>query len=174
MDTSYRRPDTVLIYLYRRGNAATAVASETATTEVAVRYLLLQRHPKHTQSGDIWQTVVGSVRWGEERIEAARREVFEETGLTLLRGVTAIGYAFSFPIHLPEDQESWYPPGQTTIDNTVYAAETVDARPVRLCPEHQAYGWFTFEEALGKLHWEEEKEGLLRLHPMIQVLPSSS
>jgi 8-oxo-dGTP pyrophosphatase MutT (NUDIX family) len=164
MNTSYRRPDKVLVYLYRRASV----------TEAVVRYLLLQRHPQKTHSGSIWQTVTGSVRWGEERIEAARREVFEETGLTLLRGITAIGYAFSFPIRLPKDQKSWYAPGRTTIDNTVFAAEAIGSRPVRLCPEHQAYGWFTFEEALAKLHWEEEKEGLLRLHPMIAALPSAA
>jgi len=168
MDTNYRRPDKVLVYLYRRASdAAPSVTAEAAKAEAVVQYLLLQRHPDKTHSGSIWQTVVGSVRWGEERIEAARREVFEETGLTLLRGITAIGYAFSFPIRLPKDQKSWYAPGRTAIDNTVFAAETVDSRPIRLCPEHQAYGWFTLEEALDKLHWEEEKEGLVRLHPMI-------
>ena len=167
MDTDYRRPDKVLVYLYRRSlDAATSKGA-------AVQYLLLQRQPQTTHSGSIWQTVVGSVRWGEERIEAARREVFEETGLTLLRGITAIGYAFSFPIRLPKDQKSWYAPDQTTIDNTVFAAETLDSRPVRLCPEHQAYGWFALEEALARLHWEEEKEGLLRLHPMIAAQPSA-
>jgi dATP pyrophosphohydrolase len=159
MDTSYRRPDKVLVYLFRRVGSAGAGAS--------VRYLLLQRRPKSTQAGGIWQTVVGSVRWGEERVQAARREVFEETGLTLLRGITAIGYAFSFPLRLSQNQESWYAPGQAQIDNTVFAAETPGDRPVRLSAEHQSYGWFSLEEALAKLHWEEEKEALLRLHPLI-------
>ena len=132
-------------------------------------YLLLQRQPKRTLSGDIWQTVVGSVRWTEERIQAARREVFEETGLTMLRGITAIGYAFSFPLRLPKDQESWYAPEQASIDNTVFAAEVIGERPVRLSSEHVAYGWFSFDETLHRLHWAEEKEALLRLHPMIQA-----
>jgi 8-oxo-dGTP pyrophosphatase MutT (NUDIX family) len=122
-------------------------------------YLLLQRQPERTYSGGIWQTVVGSVRWTEERIQAARREVFEE----------AIGYAFSFPLRLPKDQESWYAPGHATIDNTVYAAEVIGERPVRLSSEHVSYGWFSFDEALQRLHWPEEKEALLRLHPMVQA-----
>lgn len=157
---TYRRPDKILVYLYRRIRPA---------EEAHASYLLLRRHPDRTHAGDIWQTVVGSVRWGEERIQAARREVFEETGLTMLRGITAIGYAFSFPIRLPKDQKSWYAPGQTTIDNTVFAAEVVGRREVSLSPEHVAYGWFSFREALDRLHWEEEKEALLRLHPMIEV-----
>ena len=169
MDQSdYRRPDKILVYLYQRSTSASAVGPSPASKATAL-YLLLQRHPKHAHSGDIWQTVVGSVRWGEERIQAAGREVFEETGLTMLRGITAIGYAFSFPIYLPKGQESWYAPGQTKIDNTVFAAEVIGRRPVSLSAEHQAFGWFSFEEALEKLHWEEEKEALTRLHPMIEA-----
>ena len=147
MNTTFRRPDKVLVYLYRRGYAASGdlFASHAVGGAPTVQYLLLQRHPHKSHTGSIWQTVVGSVRWDEERIQAARREVFEETGLTMLRGITAIGYAFSFPIRLPKNQESWYAPGQTMIDNTVFAAETIGPRRVRLCPEHSTYGWFTFE-----------------------------
>jgi dATP pyrophosphohydrolase len=173
----YRRPDKVLVYLYRRSPEIASLPASAHTgpdREAALLYLLLQRQPKRTHSGGIWQTVVGSVRWTEERIQAARREVFEETGLTMLRGITAIGYAFSFPLRLPKGQESWYAPGQATIDNTVYAAEVFGDRPVRLSSEHVAYGWFSFDEALHRLHWDEEKEALLRLHPMVQSLRSGA
>jgi 8-oxo-dGTP pyrophosphatase MutT (NUDIX family) len=165
----YRRPDKVLVFLYRRSHAAYGATSVSDAVGMVDRslYLLLQRHPSRSESGPIWQTVVGTVRWTEERIQAARREVFEETGLTMLRGITAIGYAFSFPIRLAKDQESWYAPGQTTIDNTVFAAEVFGRRPILLSPEHQSYGWFSFEEALERLHWPEEKEALLRLHPLV-------
>ena len=111
--------------------------------------------------------MVGGVRWGEERVEAARREVFEETGLTLLRGITAIGFAFSFPIRLRENQKSWYAPEVTEINNTVYASGVITARPVSLCPEHVDFGWFPFAQAMVRLHWPEEKEALSRLHPLI-------
>ena len=157
--TAYRRPDKVLVYLYRR------LSSEGAANEI--EYLLLQRYAETTNAGAIWQTVVGTVKWGEERVEAARREVFEETGLTQLRGITAIGFAFSFPIRLRKDQQSWYAPDVTVINNTVYASGVVTARPIALCPEHVDFGWFPFAEAMARLHWPEEKEALARLHPMI-------
>ena len=163
----YRRPDKVLVYLYRRASAGPPLDAAHQGNRETFEYLLLQRQPETTNAGGIWQTVVGSVRWQEERIEAARREVFEETGLTLLRGITAIGYAFAFPIRLRKDQESWYAPEVRAIDNTVYAGEVVSARPIRLCPEHVAYGWFSFAEALQRLHWAEEREALSRLHPLI-------
>ena len=157
---AYRRPDKVLVYLYRRGGLSEASQE--------VTYLLLQRHPKKTISGKIWQTVVGGVRWHENRIQAASREVFEETGLTLLRGITAIGYAFAFPIRLQGNQSSWYAPGVTTVNNTVFAAEVVSPRPIRLSPEHIAFGWFLYPEAMARIYWPEEKEALSRLHPLLQ------
>jgi 8-oxo-dGTP pyrophosphatase MutT (NUDIX family) len=165
-EPTYRRPEKVLVYLYRR---VTSCDDLSRGRPKRVEYLLLQRQPSRTNAGGIWQTVVGGVRWQEERVEAARREVFEETGLTLLRGIMAIGYAFSFPIRLRRNQESWYAPGVTTIVNTVYAGEAVSARPIRLCKEHIDYGWFSYADALRRLHWSEEREALSRLHPMIAV-----
>lgn len=161
-EPAYRRPDKVIVYLYRRGKIP-ASAQELA-------YLLLQRQPETTISGKIWQTVVGGVRWHENRIRAASREVFEETGLTLLRGITAIGYAFAFPIRLHGNQSSWYAPGVTAVNNTVFAAEVISPRPVRLSPEHIDYGWFSYPEAMAKIYWPEEKEALSRLHPMLQPI----
>ena len=169
-EPTYRRPDKVLVYLYRRIPAAPPSDTFQKGPEReprALEYLLLQRQARTTNAGGIWQTVVGGVRWGEERVEAARREVFEETGLTLLRGITAIGFAFAFPIRLRKDQKSWYAPDVAAINNTVYAGEVVSARPIVLCPEHVAYDWVPFARALEQLHWEEEREALSRLHPMI-------
>jgi 8-oxo-dGTP pyrophosphatase MutT (NUDIX family) len=155
MNTSpYRRPEKVLIYLYRR------------TANRGVEYLLLRREPSGN-AGSIWQTVVGSVRWNEELVEAARREIFEETGLTRLKGIMAFGYVFSFPFRLPPGHQSDYAPDVTAIRNTVFAAEVASSRPVHLSEEHVGYAWFSYQEALDRVHWSEEKEALSLLHPML-------
>ena len=153
MVTRYRRPEKVLVYLYRR------------IPRQEIEYLLLQR--RHSQAGHIWQTVVGTARWGEELVEAARREVFEETGLTRLRGITAIGYAFSFVFCLPPEEKSSYAPGVTTIRNVVFAAEAMGSQSISLSEEHSTFGWFPYAEAVSKIHWSEDREALIRLHPMI-------
>ena len=148
----YRRPDKIIVYLYRR--------TETGQIE----YLLLQRAPTG-KAGAIWQTVVGSAQWDEKLIEAARREVFEETGLTRLQGIIAVGYAFSFSFAPPH--QSHYAPDVKTIRNTVFASEVVSVKPVMLSAEHVDYGWFPYQEALERIHWPEEREALIRLHPML-------
>jgi 8-oxo-dGTP pyrophosphatase MutT (NUDIX family) len=156
-DSLYRRPDKVIIYLYRR------------TVSGQIEYLLLQRRFS-SKAGRIWQTAVGSAQWSEDLVEAARREVFEETGLTRLQGITAIGYAFHFPFRLPEGYISEYAPEVCAIRNTVFAAEVVSARPIHLSHEHVAYDWFSLEVALNKVHWPEEREALTRLHPMLSPI----
>jgi 8-oxo-dGTP pyrophosphatase MutT (NUDIX family) len=150
---NYRRPEKIIVYLYRR------------TAAGGIEYLLLQR-TADGRAGAIWQTVVGNTKWREDRIEAARREVFEETGLTRLQGITAIGFAFSFPFTL-SSHTSAYAPDVDAITNTVFAAEVVSAKPVQLSAEHTAHGWFAYPEALSKVHWPEEREALNLLHPML-------
>jgi dihydroneopterin triphosphate diphosphatase len=58
---SYRRPESVLIVIYTDGG----------------EFLLLERR----RPLRYWQSVTGSLEWGEFADDAARREVVEETGI---------------------------------------------------------------------------------------------
>jgi dihydroneopterin triphosphate diphosphatase len=58
----FRRPESVLIVIY---------------TEAGEFLLLERRRP-----AGFWQSVTGSMEWGESADAAARREVIEETGIT--------------------------------------------------------------------------------------------
>ena len=58
----YRRPESVLIVIYTEGG----------------EFLLLERR----RPPGFWQSVTGSLEWGEFADVAARREVIEETGIT--------------------------------------------------------------------------------------------
>jgi dATP pyrophosphohydrolase len=58
----YRRPESVLIVIYTDGG----------------EFLLLERR----KPPGFWQSVTGSLEWGELADRAARREVIEETGIT--------------------------------------------------------------------------------------------
>ena len=59
---AFRRPESVLIVIYTTGG----------------EFLLMERR----KPPGFWQSVTGSLEWGETADEAARRELIEETGIT--------------------------------------------------------------------------------------------
>jgi dihydroneopterin triphosphate diphosphatase len=58
----YRRPESVLIVIHTEGG----------------EFLLMERR----RPAGFWQSVTGSLEWGESADAGARREVVEETGIT--------------------------------------------------------------------------------------------
>jgi len=52
------------------------------------------RQVRDTIDDEIWEFPAGKVDRGESAIQAARRELFEETGLTLLPGALQLNWAF--------------------------------------------------------------------------------
>jgi len=138
---SYRRPVQVLVYLAR-------------STDDGWRWLLLHRIPER---GGFWQGVTGGAEWGEGLPDAARREMFEETGfrpIELLR----IDCMYTFPM-----EDEWkrdYLPGTLTIEENVFLAVVDGKEPAISAEEHDDWRWCAYEEALGLLAWAENIEAL--------------
>jgi dATP pyrophosphohydrolase len=122
--SGYKRPESVLVLVHTR------------TGEV----LLLQRR----SPPDYWQSVTGSLKAGESSIDAARRELHEETGLQLepvdCRRVNR------FAIH-----PAWrgrYAPDVRENTEYIFRAVLPVCRDVSLNPrEHVAYRWLPAREA---------------------------
>lgn len=103
-------------------------------------FLLLERR----KPAGFWQSVTGSLEWGETADEAARRELIEETGITqgFLRNLQ---WTQVYEI-LPSFGKK-YAPGVTRNLEHAFALKLMQRVPVKLS-EHVQFRWLSAEEAI--------------------------
>src|SRR6185295_900770 len=115
-------------------------------------YLLLHYHGGH------WEFARGHIDQGESEIEAAKREIEEETGLkdlTIISGFKGYTkFVFKKVYGLTGEARKQAPWVMKIV--TLYLAESrIDE--VRISHEHKGFEWFTFEEAIKKLPKDAKK-----------------
>jgi dATP pyrophosphohydrolase len=125
---TFRRPESILIVIY------------TAAGE----FLLLERR----KPPGFWQSVTGSLEWGEAADAAARRELLEETGIT--QGLLVnLQWTQVYDI-LPSFGKK-YAPGVTRNLEHAFALKLAQRVPVHLSDrEHAQYLWLSAPEAIEK------------------------
>lgn len=122
----YRRPESVLIVIYTDGG----------------EFLLLERR----RPLGFWQSVTGTMEWGEYADSAARREVVEETGIT--QGVLVnLQWTQVFEI-LPAFGKV-YAPGVTRNLEHAFSLRLAQRAPVTMSDsEHARFQWVPGAEAV--------------------------
>ncbi len=129
----------------------------------AWQYLLLHRLASR---GDFWQGVTGGVEAGEAVIDAARRELWEETGL-IPSALHAVDYAFSYAV--AAQWRHLYADGVTEITEQVFLAEVDEPQtPMLDGREHDQWQWCSFAEALGALKWPGNVAALRHCEALLQ------
>ncbi len=113
------------------------------------QYLLLKRGPNDPVYSGLWQIVTGTIRSGETAVEAARRELAEETAVTPA-GFWVVPYTDSY--YDPRSDETSIIP--------FFAAQFPPADEPRLSAEHVTYEWLGYAEALSRLVWPGQRLGL--------------
>lgn len=100
----------------------------------------------------------GNVERGETELEAAKREVFEETGLKVdfIPGFRA--------------ETSWFyrKDGKLVKKTVVYFLAKTDKKEIKVSWEHKGYEWLTFEEAMEKLKFENTKQILKKANNFLK------
>jgi dihydroneopterin triphosphate diphosphatase len=139
-----RRPESVLVVIH------------------TIRHdcLLLER----LQPAGFWQSVTGSLKWGESPAEAAARELVEETGLdpAALRDADVQSRFAIFP-----EWRRKYAPGVEENLEHLWYLELPERQPVTLNPlEHRAYRWLPLDEAIETVASWTNREALERLRDL--------
>jgi len=118
-----------------------------------IEYLFVKRIPERD---GFWQPITGGVEHGETKIEALKREIREETGIKNLVRIIEDVYCFELSTPLHEKEH-------------VYGVEILPTEKIVLDKrEHSEFRWCSFQEALGLLKWEGNKEALRRLNKILR------
>ena len=120
----FRRPESVLIVVYTD----------------AKEFLLLERR----KPAGFWQSVTGSLEWGETPDKAARRELEEETGIT--QGVL-VNLQWTQTYEILASFGKVYAPGVSRNIEHAYSLRLPSRVEVALT-EHVQYRWVDDTDAL--------------------------
>ncbi len=142
----YKRPESVLVVIYSKTG----------------HVLMMQRvFPE-----DFWQSVTGSLEWGEEAQQAAARELKEETGLEA-EGLIDCHFSQQFEIYsIWRDR---YEPGVMHNQEHVFLLPLDDCAAIEFDPrEHSEIKWVTRDEAIQMATSHTNSEAIERWVPKIE------
>jgi dATP pyrophosphohydrolase len=116
-------------------------------------FLLMERNHPH----GFWQSVTGSLEWGEQGAAAAAREVAEETGLFVGHGLQDLAHQERFPIIFPWRKR--YVSQYRFNTEHWFALPLSGRRSIRLDPaEHRQYRWLPAQAAIQRASsWTNRK-----------------
>ncbi|MBI5797346.1 NUDIX domain-containing protein [Candidatus Woesearchaeota archaeon] len=105
--------------------------------------------------GGHWGFSKGHKEEGEEPLETARRELFEETGIK----------AFYIVKDFQEKEEYFFKKeGKTVHKEVIYFLAETPETEAKLSEEHTEYKWLDYQQAMNLLTFKETKELLKKAH----------
>jgi bis(5'-nucleosidyl)-tetraphosphatase len=123
-------------------------------------YLLLQYAAGH------WDFAKGKLEEGETKLQAARRELTEETGLTDIEIVPGFEETLSY---IFKDFR-----GKPIEKTVTFFVGSIDAKKeIILSREHKGSVWLEYEQAVTRLTYSNAREVLIRAHEFLKKSPLS-
>ncbi|WP_017462871.1 NUDIX hydrolase [Dyella ginsengisoli] len=131
-------------------------------TGAATQMLLARR--SGTWLDGVWSYIAGHLQDGEAGWRAARRELFEETGL-VPQSLYATGFCEQFYRARPEGIEIV----------PAFVARVDEHAPVRLNSEHSAWRWVDLDEAAAELPFGSQRDLLAHVRrEFVERTPSAA
>lgn len=136
--------DIVDVYVFRRAKKR-------------VQFLVLRRRPDIVL-GDTWQSIHGKIEPGERAVDAALREVEEQTGMVPQKLYSA-DYINQF-----YDQKT-----DTVVLAPSFAALVGPTEQPRLSSEYSDYAWCDLEETVARLPWSGQRWAARHIYDVIAM-----
>ncbi len=124
----HKRPESVMVVVY---------------TDDAVLII------KRADHKNFWQSVTGSLEWGEQAMDTAKRELAEETGIS---GYPIIDTGIRRSYDILKEWRHKFAPGTLRNQENLFLCKIPEQVEVTLDPnEHTEYEWLSHEDAMKKV-----------------------
>jgi dATP pyrophosphohydrolase len=143
-----RAPVNVLIFPFRRIGAG------------GYEYAVFRRAD---EAGEVWQGVAGGVEDNETTLEAARRELCEETRLMPMAGWIALDSRASVPASIFRDGAHWGPEVYVVAEHA-FGVEVTGEDQIRLSDEHCEVRWAPLGAASALVRYDSNRTALWELN----------
>lgn len=143
-----RKPKNVLVFLFRK--------KENNEYEYCIFY---------RKKSKFWQGLSGGVEDNEELIDTVKREVMEETGITVHK-IYKLDSISSIPVLDVTGEFTW--------GNDIYVVYEysfgvlIGNEQINLSSEHEEYKWVSFDEAYNLLKFDSNKTALFELNERLK------
>ncbi len=138
-----RQPEQVHIYLYRKNSNG------------CYEFAIFQRADNNLW----WQGICGGVEEGETIASAARRELFEEAGITEKLPLYRLDTMSYLPAYIfgKQIQEIW---GKDIVVVPMHFFAMPFDGVIKISDEHKEFRWLSYEEAEKLVYFHDQKTAL--------------
>lgn len=123
--------------------------------EGSVNKYLLLKHP--SVKGGHWDFPKGHIEEGEEPLQAAKRELKEETGIKIA------GFIDGFT---EEIEYTYKKEGEMSHKKVLFFLAMTGEEDIELSFEHVDFEWLSYDEALKRITYNNSKEALRKAHEL--------
>lgn len=113
--------------------------------------------------GDYWNFPKGRLDPGETEIEAAKRELEEETGITKIKIIDGYKDEYKYDFDTTVEDGS----RQTIYKTAVFFLAEVDDEKINISDEHTDFGWYDYQKAHQRLFYQNGQDLLKRAHEFL-------
>ena len=121
----------------------------------------------HRSDFDQWQFISGGGEDDETPIEAARREIFEEGGVTPDKIIKLTSMCHIPTDIFPDKYLSYWPSDTFVVPEYSFAFEC--SGDITLSHEHTECVWLSYEDARAKLMWDSNRTALYELKRKLEA-----